>query len=362
MKPYEMFAASNTSRAVAGRAGLKTFEVLPGVHDTPTHQHGGAAGPSMAAWSAKGPPKKNGYEILPGRTCGCDGETGCGGGCNGGQGGLKSWTSVWADVINAGWGEGDIPDWIRRDNASSGGSGPASNICRALDGEIQNLRDEIRRRWGGISDDENDRRRIRRAWEEVDRACRFEDQRSPCDIYTELLGNFGDPNRDVALYNALNVVALRCGREDYRRAEATGLGRVLRCIIATNIARSIEQDVARRRGATPPYRYEYDIAPLERRLAGMENLVRTQCGPPRVDATPDPSSTLDRDPSSGGVFDGGFVGVRGSCTLIGSGGCNRSSRTGRCSYGGDCGRQCDRTVGCGPDTNWEVYCPATDPC
>lgn len=270
MKSYEFTSAGGASTS---RANARPYEILPPVERP-------EALTSLTS--------QKGYEFSAGGGCGCSRGSACkdsGGSCGSGS---SSWEIVASQVLQGGLnglGVPLLPGWALRDGGVGSGAGPASNICLAIGNEIQDLRGEIPRRWRRISDSPEDQRRIREAWDAVDRACRFDEERSPCDVYTVLLGHFGDPNRNVDLYNALNAIALRCGREDdaFRRAERTGLGRILRCILATAIARDIERDVARRRGATPPYRYEYDIAPLERRLAGLEALARANCAPPRVD-------------------------------------------------------------------------------
>lgn len=348
MKPYEFTSAGGASTS---RANARPYEILPPVERP-------EALTSLTS--------QKGYEFSVGGGCGCSRGSACkdsGGSCGSGS---SSWEMVASQVLQGGLnglGVSLLPGWALRDGGVGSGAGPASNICLAIGNEIQDLRGEIPRRWRRISDSPEDQRRIREAWDAVDRACRFDEERSPCDVYTVLLGHFGDPNRNVELYNALNAIALRCGREDdaFRRAERTGLGRILRCILATAIARDIERDVARRRGATPPYRYEYDIAPLERRLAGLESLARLHCGPPRADAGSRLPGAVDGGPSSGEGMGSGYASGP-PCTLIGRSGCNRRTMTGTCTYGGECGRQCSRTVSCGSDTGWEVPCNDTDPC
>jgi len=302
---------------------MKPYEIVPGPNvasmsrPTPEPYKLPLTTASSAAMKIA---ERKGYEFLPTGGCGCNG-----GGCKNSPGSkgpdTVSWISSKLEEIRNGWGgvsPGPLPDWLRRDSGAGGGTGPGSDICRALDEQIQDLRREIPRRWRGISDSEDDRRRVRNAWEAAERACRFDETRSPCDIYTQLLGTFGDPNRNVTLYNDLNAAALRCGRNDdaFRRTEATGLGRVLRCILATNAARDIERDVARRRGASPQYRYETDIAPLQMQLNRLEALSRMRCNLPRPDPSVRPSDSITGDPPpSGGGSGGETVQPSEQCTL-----------------------------------------------
>ena len=285
----------------------------------------------------------NSYEIKPGTS-----ECVCGGNCTG-EGAIKGAVATDAaprsrdrkdyEILPA---SPSLAPWSGMTGSLGGvtyglgpSSMPTSNLCVTLANQIATISATIGARWAAIRAVLGpDADRLHRLWQIAQRGCMPQSARDPCQVFWDAWEASPLEGPGVSIRNALWHVWNACTLNPSLHAGALGPNGFF-CYLLRENARRVERGFAARGMTSPPFSYEHDIEPLEREVDGLRAMLQ-EC--------------LNGRSGLGSLV---------TCDLIGSSGCRNGRAT--CTYGGDCGASCTRSVSCNPGDH-TAPCPSTANC